>query len=115
MTYILNGFTQEGEFRVYSFEGIDSERARSTFLVRIHLGLSRQYGIRMQDLPLLCRVLLERSGEEPPSRTTTFTEREMDGHAKAVAERAAAAQKPGTRKAGGANFGSAWRTPREAQ
>ncbi|MBI4894103.1 MAG: hypothetical protein HY821_26025 [Acidobacteria bacterium] len=115
MTYILNGFSQEGEYRVFSFEGIDSERVRTTFLVRIHLALSRQYGIRIQDLPLLCKGVLERSGEEPASPTTTFTEREMDEYAKVAAARVAATQRTGPRKPAGANLGAAWRTPPQGE
>ena len=45
--------------------------------VRADLALSRKYGIRMQELPLLCRVLLERRTTEDDTRSFTFMEQEM--------------------------------------
>jgi hypothetical protein len=112
MQFMLSGFTQDGEFRVFSFEGVGPDRARSPFTVRINLGLSRRYGIRIQELPLLCRGVLERGGEAPASAAMTFTERDMDQYAKDSAARAAAAPKrTAPRRPSSSNLGSAWRTP----
>jgi hypothetical protein len=79
MQFILKGFIPETGFRVFTFEGIADDRTRTEFKVRTDLSLIRRYGIRVQDLPLLCRGLLERHGES--ERTLTFTEKEMSTHA----------------------------------
>lgn len=116
MLFVLSGFKQEGEFRVFSFEGINSEKVRSAFSVRINLSLSRRYGIRLQDLPLLCRGLLEKGGETPASRAVTFSESDMSEYSQACAARVAATQRrPGPRKPAGAELGSAWRRPQESE
>ncbi len=115
MTFVLNGFSQDGEFRVFSFQGIAADHARTTFRVRIHLALSRQYGIRIQDLPILCKALLERSGEPPSSRNTTFTERLMSEYAARAAARSSASQAAAHRKSSAVKLGAAWRTPHDQQ
>lgn len=55
MQYILTGFTQEMGFRVFAFERIGDDRLRTKFTVKADLALIRRYGIRLQDLPLMCR------------------------------------------------------------
>ena len=63
MQFILTGFTQDKEFRVFAFEGIAADRVRTPFTVRADLSLSRTYGIRLQELPLMCRAILEHREE----------------------------------------------------
>src|SRR5579859_5539370 len=77
MQFNLLGFTESTGFRVFAFEGINADRTRTGFTVRADLALTRRYGIRLQELPLLCRGLLERQvlGEE--LRMLTFTEADM--------------------------------------
>jgi hypothetical protein len=76
MQFNLLGFTESTGFRVFAFEGINADRTRTGFTVRADLALTRRYGIRLQELPLLCRGLLERQlGEEV--RMLTFTEADM--------------------------------------
>ena len=81
MQFILTGFTQDREFRVFAFEGIDADRVRTPFTVRADLALSRTYGIRLQELPLMCRAILEaprgRSGRRDAQNALTFTEDAM--------------------------------------
>jgi hypothetical protein len=118
MQFILTGFTQDREFRVFAFEGIAADRVRTPFTVRADLGLSRTYGIRLQELPLMCRAVLElrEEGQEEKSleNALTFTEDAMRIHASnCVAARALAAQKkkaPRPRPATETN-GAAWRSP----
>src|ERR1700728_4994471 len=94
MQFILTGFTQDKEFRVFAFEGIAAERVRTPFTVRADLALSRTYGIRLQELPLMCRAILERREEGEAQNALTFTEDAMRLHASnCVAARALAAQK----------------------
>jgi len=114
MQFILTGFTQDVGFRVFAFEGIAADRARTNFTVRADLGLIKGYGIRIQELPLLCRSLLERREAEGDTRGLTFTEEDMVLFAKDRANNArhAAAQKrTPPRKPSTENLGAAWRGP----
>jgi len=120
MQFILTGFTQDTGFRVFAFEGVVVGQIRTVFTVRADLALSRRYGIAMQELPLLCRSLLDRQGEsgEPQletgeNHTLTFTEEEMRACAdKRAADRALAAlRKKAPRRPVVENAGAAWRGP----
>jgi hypothetical protein len=113
MQFILTGFTQDGGFRVFAFEGIAADRARSPFTVRADLALSRIYGIRLQELPLMCRAILEHREEGEQENALTFTEDAMRLHASnCVAARALAAQKKKLpRRPVNENNGAAWRSP----
>src|ERR1700685_169836 len=118
MQFILTGFTQETGFRVFAFEGVVVGQIRTVFTVRADLALSRRYGIAMQELPLLCRSLLDRQDEggENDSLTKhalTFSEDEMRAWAdKRAADRALAALKKKTpRRPVVENAGAAWRGP----
>lgn len=94
MQFILKGFSQAMGFRVFAFEGIAADRTRTVFTVRTDLALTRRYGIRLQELPLLCRKVLERRDEGENKRTFTYTEEDMCLHASdCAAARDAAAQK----------------------
>jgi hypothetical protein len=79
--------------------------------VKADLGLSRRYGIQMQELPLLCRNLLERSDNEAETHTFTFSENDMCLHAKdrASAKEAAAQRRKSPRRTPSENVGAAWR------
>jgi hypothetical protein len=112
MHFVLVGFTQEMGFRAFAFEGIAANNVRTAFVVKVDLALIARYGIRMQELPLMCRGLLE-GLEEGEERTLTFTEERMRVHAtdSAAAREAAAQKKKPPRKPAGENLGSAWRGP----
>jgi hypothetical protein len=77
MNFILNGFTEETGFRVFAFQGIGANGTRLDYTVRADLGLIRTYGIRLQDLPLLCRGMLDRLPEGTEACAVTFTEEGM--------------------------------------
>jgi len=81
MQFILMGFNQETDFRTFAFQGIAADRTRSEFTVRADLALTRKYGIRVQELPLLCRRLLERDDRGEEKHTLTYTEEDMRLHA----------------------------------
>jgi hypothetical protein len=118
MQFILTGFTQDIGFRVFGFEGISADRIRTAFAVRTDLALIRRYGIRIQELPLLCRSLLERREDSSDERTLTFTEEDMVRHARdrAAAARLTAAQKKSpARRPATENLGAAWRGPQQRE
>jgi len=86
MQFTLTGFTQDQGCRVFAYEGIGEDRARIKFTVRADLAMSRKYGIRLQELPLMCLAILERNSEsdalgavspEGVQRAVTFTEEAM--------------------------------------
>jgi hypothetical protein len=78
MQFIFTGFTQDMGFRVFAFEGVGLDRVRTNHTVRADLALLLRYGIPMQELPLLCRRLLERQNDSGGERgAVTFTEDEM--------------------------------------
>jgi hypothetical protein len=115
MHFILTGFTQDRAFRVFAFEGVVTGQVRVAFTVRADLDLSRRYGIRLQDLPLICREVLEHRTEDEQPHAMTFTEDAMRIHAGNVAAaRALAAQKKPARRPTPPD-GAAWRTQGTAQ
>jgi hypothetical protein len=98
MQYVLTGFSSDMGFRVFAFDAVDDDRVRTEYLVRADLTLVRKYGIKLQELPLLCRGVLEQRifGSHHQS-TFTYTEAEMSIHADArmvAAEKLKAARKP---------------------
>jgi hypothetical protein len=103
MQFTLTGFTQDSGCRVFAYDGVGEDRTRIKFTVRADLALSRKYGIRLQELPLMCLEILERSsamdevsGAEPAVtlRSLSFTEAAMIRYAdEVVAARDAAALK----------------------
>jgi len=103
-------------FRVFAFERVAADRTRTQCAVKADLTLIRTYGIRVQELPLLCRGLLERQDESAPLGTLTFTEEEMRLHAvnSAAMRDAAALRKKPPRRTPSENTGSAWRVPQRA-
>jgi hypothetical protein len=113
MQYILTGFSQDMGFRVFTFERIGDDRLRTKFTVKADLSLIRRYGIRLQELPLMCRGLLDRRTEGEDLRSLIFTEDEMGIYAKnCTAAREAAAQKrKPPRRPPSENIGAAWRGP----
>jgi hypothetical protein len=77
MQYVLTGFTPDSGFRLFAFQGIRADQTRTAFTVRADLTLTRAYGILVQELPLLCREMLERTDETAVERALTYSEDEM--------------------------------------
>jgi hypothetical protein len=113
MQFTLTGFKQDLGFRVFSFERVAADRTRTPCSIRADLALVRTYGIRVQELPLLCRSFLEQHDEGIDSTALIFTEDDMRLHADScAATRNAAAQKrKPPRRPQTPNTGAAWRAP----
>lgn len=109
MQYVLRGFTHEMGLRVFAFDYIGENRARTEFKVSTDLGLLRSHGIPMQEAALLCRGILERRNESDERRSFVFGEADMRLYAQNCEARRAAAheKKPPRRPA--QNLGTAWR------
>jgi hypothetical protein len=94
MRFILSGYSQAMGIRIFSFEGIAEDRTRAVFTVTADLALTRSYDIRLQELPLLCREMLDRRGEGDENHSFAYTEEDMRVYSKdRAAAQYAAAQK----------------------
>ncbi len=82
----LTGFTNDLGFRVFTFErlSIEHEDVRTEYTVRADLALVLKYGIPLQELPLLCRGVLEGIAQDG-RQDFTYTEADMIAHAQASA------------------------------
>jgi hypothetical protein len=112
MQFLLTGFREDVGFRVFAFQGVAADQTRSAFWVRADIALIRRYGIRVQELPLLCRGLLEARMEGENAHALTFTEEDMRAHAgNCAAEREAAQRRRPSRKQPANGAGGGWRVP----
>lgn len=111
MQFVLTGFTHDLGTRVFAFECIGEDRIRTQCTVRADLAVARRYGIRIQDLPLLCRGLLDRCEEGGEVQSLTFTEDQMrtSANERAAARDAAVRKRKTPHKPSGENLGAAWR------
>jgi hypothetical protein len=97
MQYSLTGFTLEAGSRVFVFQSVEPHKIRTTCTVRIDLALARNYGIMVQELPLLCLELLGR--QVGVQSAVTFTEDDMRANASVrAADKEEALRKKSLRK-----------------
>jgi hypothetical protein len=94
MEFVLAGFHQDANIRRYAFERIANDHTRTRFTVSADVTLLVKYRIPLQELPLLCRRLLEDGNESGPSMAVVFTESDMLGYV----ERRRAAKSEADRK-----------------
>jgi hypothetical protein len=114
MQFILTGFTEETGFRVFAFEATAPDKTRSVHTVRADLALTRRYGIQMQELPLLCRGLLDKCGEGQYQAAMVYTEEDMRLHSRTCtdARNAAILKRKSTRRpVTTPQTGIGWRAP----
>ena len=99
MQFSLTGFSQTTNVRRYTFQGVTADQTRQEVTVGVDLNLIRQYGISLQELPLLCRSFLEEQSAAGKIDSLTFSELEMLGVASRRAEaKREAEQKSKTRE-----------------
>lgn len=111
MNFTLTGFTQDEGSRVFAFQGIAADRTKLEYTVRADLDLIRRYGIRLQELPLLCRGLLDRLEDGGEARTVTFTEAGMRRHAEQCAAERNALKRKSPRRNPPEPAATPWRRP----
>ena len=112
--FLLTGFTQAAGIRVYAFEGrIDAKRIDYT--VEVDLALIPGYGIQIQELPLLCRELLQQRPQPDEISAVVFTEQRMRSHAEQHARLREGAdhRRKQPRHLVGADAETAWRAARQ--
>src|SRR5690348_11592322 len=94
--FFLTGFSQAAGIRTYAFQGrIDT--TRTDYTVEVDLALIPGFGIRIQDLPLLCREVLQQRTQPDEIKAFIFTEQRMRSHAEklsAAREEAELRKKP---------------------
>ena len=108
--FLLTGFSQAAGIRIYAFERrIDAKRIDYT--VEVDLALIPGFGIRIQDLPLLCRELLQQRSQPDETSSVVFTEQRMRSHAEklAVAREEAEHRKRQPRHLASADAETGWR------
>jgi hypothetical protein len=108
--FFLTGFAQAAGIRTYAFQGrIDASRIDCT--VEVDLALIPGYGIRIQELPLLCRELLQQQEQPDEKNAVVFTEQRMRSHAEslAAARHEAEHKKKQLKHLGTADAETAWR------
>jgi hypothetical protein len=113
MDFILTGFRQEANVRQFAFQGIAPDKTRTVFTVGADLQMIRKYQIALQELPLLCRRLLEEHSNGDPSTDLTFTEEDMQLYAKhrEDAKELAAQKKKIPRRPVGSAVAAEWKMP----
>ena len=110
MVYIFTGFRQANAIRQFAFDCIADDKTRTQITVGADLALARKHFILLQDLPLLCRRLLESSGEIWRTGPMMFTEDQMLDVETAIAT-AKAEKKPARKPTPSNSLGQAWRSP----
>jgi len=75
-SFVLTGFSHDRGFRVFEFDCVKDGRMQTRHTVRADLALARKYGIHLQELPLLCRRLLD-ACEKGSRSSLTLPEAEM--------------------------------------
>ena len=81
MEFVLTGFRQDANIRRFAFQRVATDHSRTEFTVSADMTLLVKYKIPLQELPLLCRALLEDQNDTGPAKSVTFTETDMQGYA----------------------------------
>ncbi len=77
MEFVLTGFRQEANVRRFAFQRVAGDHSRTEFTVSADMGLLVKHKIPLQELPLLCRALLEDQQQTGPGKAVNFTETDM--------------------------------------
>jgi hypothetical protein len=115
MEFVFTGFRQDSDIRSYTFQIISADRTKSKVTVGADLSLIRKHRIPLQELPLLCRRLLETNGVGK-SPTVMFTEKDMLVYVteRVAAEHVAELKRRAHRTPVSSRSGQAWRTAGKA-
>jgi hypothetical protein len=74
-SFVLTGFSHDLGFRVFEFDRVSEAQTRTRHTVRADMTLVRKYGVHIQELPLLCRRLLDVS--QAAGSSLTLSEADM--------------------------------------
>ncbi len=74
---LFTGFRDAAGIRRFEFDLIGNDHSHTECVVTADTTLARKYDIHLQELPLLCRRLLDESGAEQPGQPISLTEQHM--------------------------------------
>ena len=77
MDFVLTGFRQDANIRRFAFQRVATDHSRTDFTVSADMTLLVKHKIPLQELPLLCRALLEDRNESGPAKAVIFSETDM--------------------------------------
>ncbi len=105
--FILTGFHQADGIRYYVYQSQHDDGSSGEFTVDADVRLLRKHGIALQELPLLCRRLLEKLNPDASLKAVTFTEDLMKEQAdqRAALKQAALEKKKAHRRLRPAHLG----------
>jgi len=108
MKFVLAGFRQFDNIRRYYFAVTEEGRLRKRVAVSADLNLIHRHGVPLQELPLLCRRLLEASAT---GEAAMFTESDMVHYVneRTAAETAATDRRRRHHPPSSVHAGDAWR------
>lgn len=109
MEYHLEQFYESDSIRHFVFGCVRPDRSTATVIVRADTKVARKYEIRLQELPVLCRRLLDALPEGSFQPIITLTEEQMIVIQRTA--RAAAEKKPHRPPRPSQAAGQAWRNP----
>ena len=112
--FTLNGFRQVTGFRVFSFDRRVKDGPHETFTVETDLELIHRYRIPLQELPSLCKEVLEQHHHGGEQRVFSLDQDAMRRYADCEAARAEIAKNRKTPRRNGSENrrGAAWRGTR---
>jgi hypothetical protein len=113
MEFSMTGFREERLVRRYTFKVASSNRTFRHFAVDMDVTLLRKYGIPLQEIPLLCRRMLEKAELPEDKQVLTFSEELMREHHDncAAVERLARDRRKAHRRPVSSRVGEHWRHP----
>ena len=68
MEFVLTGFRQDANVRRFAFQRVAGDHSRTEFTVSADMSLLVKHKIPLQELPLLCRALLEDQQQAGPGK-----------------------------------------------
>lgn len=82
LAYVLLGSQTRANVREYTFQGTTSSQRHVTFIVHVDLKAALKHRIPVQEIPLLCRRLLEEKPVADQESEVSFTEERMADYAR---------------------------------
>jgi hypothetical protein len=107
--FIFKGFRDTNATRCFAFECVGSDRSRTNVTINADMIAAKKYNILLQDLPLLCRGMLQANQDTVLPASMTFSEHQMSEVQAALLQKAAD-RKPPRRGRVSPLTGQAWRT-----
>lgn len=106
--YIFKGFRDDNDIRRFTFECVREDRSATQITVDADMSLARKHEILMQELPLLCRTVIEKAPDTGEPQSLTLNETHM-AEIQAIAVEKRQHRKPARKARVTEATGQAWR------